>query len=601
MPFHRLTVPTYDGGLPSSHDYINNAGVGTPAPVSAQQSGGTYDGTYFEVPGETAESTKVNRANSALAENCDFIDDVLLTSRPVLTYEDFTAGGGGDTQIQLTGDVFVGRAGVAPINQEERDFLIAIVDPLTLQQLVIGPLVTPEVVSCSDLRDSGDAANVIGTEATGYHTNPIVVFSVTIPAATDYRVVYLRRSTVVAESDPDDATGDMGYLVGYLVKALGRGAAAASKFVGGETAWHNGSDLSGQVTVQEAIDQIIGDLGSDGAGTRGAVKVGATGYVGTGLTLTIGSVESQLQELADGCGGLNTANTWLDLNTFDAGLEVNNSAAVFTAGIELAGSPNIISTASAPWRIGAGGQWQWLSSGDVVLMALHEDGSGLELHNIPLKLGSLSNIEWSTHSGDVTSERSITISDYGTPGAQTKGTGILMKAQRGREVSGGANNSDGGDCYISGGQAGEGGSGTAAEAGKCGFRFEDDSGNLARWNYGGGIVRAIPSFPSDYYTGPSMTDDEYHYIRAVMIAFDGAGGFGYVMHKHTAVVKRVSGTVTVEYDNLDTQDGTGATVFSVAVNGTTGWKVTISASPGPSSAQVVVFLEWMASAPGLIN
>ena len=31
MGFHRLTVPSYYGGLPGGYDYINNAVSGTPA------------------------------------------------------------------------------------------------------------------------------------------------------------------------------------------------------------------------------------------------------------------------------------------------------------------------------------------------------------------------------------------------------------------------------------------------------------------------------------------------------------------------------------------------------------------------------------------
>jgi hypothetical protein len=69
MPFHRLAVPSYFGGLPGGYDYINNALAGTPSFVNA--------GTYFIAFGEDATSADANRPSKALAENTDYLDNLL--------------------------------------------------------------------------------------------------------------------------------------------------------------------------------------------------------------------------------------------------------------------------------------------------------------------------------------------------------------------------------------------------------------------------------------------------------------------------------------------------------------------------------------------
>ena len=66
MPFHRLGVPSYFGGLPGGYDYINNAISGTPANADGAKSGGPNAGTYFVAFGEDATSSDFNRANKAL-------------------------------------------------------------------------------------------------------------------------------------------------------------------------------------------------------------------------------------------------------------------------------------------------------------------------------------------------------------------------------------------------------------------------------------------------------------------------------------------------------------------------------------------------------
>jgi len=350
MPFYRLTTPSYYGGLPTTHDAtgINNlSGPGTPAPVSTPPGAGTYQNTRFEVPLELAEATKVNRANSALAENCDFIDDILHTSHPVPASTNRTAGGGGDAFTDLSDDTFVGRAGVT-VTQLERNRLIQVVQQTTFEPVVDTSGVP---IYVSDLQVSGGGANVIGTEASGFHTAPRAVFSSTIPAATNYRLVFLTRSTVAIEQEPSDATGGMGYLAQAVIEASRLQSGTEMPFAPGLSSWADASNLVA-TTIQTAIDEVVDTLGDNSLGVAGALHVGAEVYTGVGTSLTQGSVESQLQELADELAGLAASNTFAGaLNTFSGDVTFNASAVSFLA---TGGGGNILLDGNAtPYPIDA--------------------------------------------------------------------------------------------------------------------------------------------------------------------------------------------------------------------------------------------------------
>jgi len=81
--FHRLTAPSYIGGLPVGYDYLNNPsgppviGGGVPAPVDPLKSSGPNEGVYFVAFGEDGRAGAANRGLAALALNTDVIDDFL--------------------------------------------------------------------------------------------------------------------------------------------------------------------------------------------------------------------------------------------------------------------------------------------------------------------------------------------------------------------------------------------------------------------------------------------------------------------------------------------------------------------------------------------
>jgi hypothetical protein len=109
--FHRLAIPSYFGGLPGGYDYINNAVSGTPAFADGQKGGGPNVGSYFIAFGEDATSADANRPALALAQNTDFLDDLMHRDLALPVRLDGTAVGPVPS-ILITGPgVFMGGIG----------------------------------------------------------------------------------------------------------------------------------------------------------------------------------------------------------------------------------------------------------------------------------------------------------------------------------------------------------------------------------------------------------------------------------------------------------------------------------------------------------
>jgi len=190
MTFHRLATPTYylPSWPPSGYDYINNTpGGGSQAPADGAKTGGTYTGTYFIDFGEDAYSQFGNRAHSALAENTDFLDDVVSGPLPVVTHYDATTVGS-TAQVTMTGlAVFVGESGT-PATAASAQRLISVVDPTTNNELVDA---AGNRIYVSDILDSTATTSQIGND---FYVSPVVQLSTAIPATTSYRLVYGKRS-----------------------------------------------------------------------------------------------------------------------------------------------------------------------------------------------------------------------------------------------------------------------------------------------------------------------------------------------------------------------------------------------------------------------
>jgi len=195
MPLHRLAAVTYLGGLPGTHDRINdpaaNGDAGASAPADGKKGSGANEGTYFVAFAEDGTSSNANRSASALAENTDFLDNVVSGEAPVVDNLD-VVGTGAVATTTITGDIFVGKSGTSN-NQLERNRLIKVLDSDTGNDLIDASGNKVQV----SLIHNGAAANQVGVPATGFYTNPTVDFSPAIPASSNYRLVFARRSSLV--------------------------------------------------------------------------------------------------------------------------------------------------------------------------------------------------------------------------------------------------------------------------------------------------------------------------------------------------------------------------------------------------------------------
>ncbi len=193
MTFRRLAVPTYFGGLPAAgYAYINNAVAGTPSVFDTGKIGGVNAGTFFIAFGEDATTLNTNRANKALAENCDWLDDLLNTSQVVMRSVSGTTVGA-TTSIVVTGDIYVGGSAETPAvvdNQDTRNTMIRMINA-NGNDIVVGG-VTAEVLKIHD----GAAVSQVGVPAGGFYTNPTIDLTVSVPNGTSYTIYYLTRRSL---------------------------------------------------------------------------------------------------------------------------------------------------------------------------------------------------------------------------------------------------------------------------------------------------------------------------------------------------------------------------------------------------------------------
>lgn len=186
MAFHRLTVPAYFGGLPGGYDYVNNAVTGTPALADGARASGPNAGTYFVGFGEDARTLAANRGLKALAENTDYLDDLLRRDIALPTRTTDVVAGAPVTSIIITGPgVFLGVSG-HPNTQAGRDLLFEILDEEDDE--IIGTIATGAkcvVTAVSSAVGSGFSSGSV-----------TLTVSPAIPAGKTYRVYYGTRSNL---------------------------------------------------------------------------------------------------------------------------------------------------------------------------------------------------------------------------------------------------------------------------------------------------------------------------------------------------------------------------------------------------------------------
>ncbi len=201
MSLHRYVDPSYylgvGGAFPgtvfgTAYDRINVTSGGTGGGGSANADGakgaGPNAGTYFMAFGEDATSQFFNRGHRALAQNTDFLDDVVHRDLVRVVAASFTSVG--DVSAPLNGSsdpVFVGNGGAAA----ERIFILVetntnepVYDPTTGNRIYVSSI-------------SG------ATIGTGFSTaNPITLnFSGTVPTGVAYTVYHGRRQNLATHDN----------------------------------------------------------------------------------------------------------------------------------------------------------------------------------------------------------------------------------------------------------------------------------------------------------------------------------------------------------------------------------------------------------------
>lgn len=199
MPLHRFITPTYFGGLPGTHDLINvvsgGTGAGGSAPVDGPKAGGPNVGTLFVAFGEDGTSFNTNRGLKALAENTDFLDDVIHRglATPVVQATQ-PAPGAPLASLVLAGDIFVGQTGTTN-TQLSRSGAISVLDqdgtPLHVLDGGSNTYVPVLVTAITD-----GAINVVGVPVDGFQTGPTVEFTPSIPVGQQYRLAYYVRGNL---------------------------------------------------------------------------------------------------------------------------------------------------------------------------------------------------------------------------------------------------------------------------------------------------------------------------------------------------------------------------------------------------------------------
>ena len=207
MPLHRYVDPTYFLGVGvtfpgtifgTAYDRINvtsgGVGAGGSAFADVAKAAGPNVGTYFVAFGEDATSVHFNRGHRALAQNTDYLDDVVHRDLAVRNLAVVVSAG--DTSTDLDGSVtpvFVGNPGAVA----ELLFVLTaypslepLYDPVTGAQIVVSSI-------------SG------ATLGTGFSAaNPITLnFSATIPNGVTYIVWYADRGNLATH--PSDLVADL--------------------------------------------------------------------------------------------------------------------------------------------------------------------------------------------------------------------------------------------------------------------------------------------------------------------------------------------------------------------------------------------------------
>ena len=275
--FHRLTIPSYFGGLSGDYGYINNGLDPTAAAADGAKVGGPNAGSFFHAFGEDATSSNFNRPIKALAQNCDFLDDLLHQDVAVMQKTDDVVAGVDTSSITIVAaGTYLGGPGYTDgVLTRARLFSVR----SSNDQPILGAT-GQEVVVSAVVLSGGDA---IGSN---FSVNSVTLtLSTPIPAGTTYRVYHgVRRNFAWFPADFDAASRDFALIYGHTTMPARAHAASAITYAGGP-AWAD-TTTNPAATVEQQLDKIVADLANQGAG-GGADKVGFAGDVDGWLSASL--------------------------------------------------------------------------------------------------------------------------------------------------------------------------------------------------------------------------------------------------------------------------------------------------------------------------
>jgi hypothetical protein len=259
MAFHRLTTPSYFGGLPGGYGMINTGA----ALADAAKVGGPNAGTFFHAFGEDAISKNFNRPVKALSENTDYLDDLLHRDIVVMHRSPDVVAGGPTGSITLPVGTYLGGVGYTN-TAESRARLFSVRDgnnrPI-LNEFFSETLITGIVMTGGDAIGGGFSANTVSLSLSPY-----------IPTGVTYRVYYgVRKNLATFETDTIPSSRDFALIWGHTQTPLGAHPATAIAYASGP-AWADGT-TNPAATVEMQLDKIVADLSA----ATGAAKIGYAG------------------------------------------------------------------------------------------------------------------------------------------------------------------------------------------------------------------------------------------------------------------------------------------------------------------------------------
>jgi len=310
MGFHRLTVPSYTGGLPGGYDYINNAVSGTPALADGPKVGGLNSGSYYVGLSDDSTSEATNRPHNALAENCDILDDLFRRDIAVRVKTASVTAVGVVASVTIAGAGQYLGAGGTPNTTEGIATFVEVVD--SNGDPIFSGGVPVRVTSIT-----GDTPGAGFSSAVSITYN----FTPSIPNGTSYQLLYSTRGNLAsfpfeqlchlkfrsyfASRTSYDGSGITTFADGSalnpsavsnaLTTIVGNlGGITGTTYIGSDTlpAWADASVIpSGQLSAQ--LTSIINDLSGTTLGAAGTERVGGYALLGSSsLTLSPPTVES---------------------------------------------------------------------------------------------------------------------------------------------------------------------------------------------------------------------------------------------------------------------------------------------------------------------